>query len=196
MRFVPITALLVVAILFSFADADSHPGWDIDDARLAKKIEMQVDKNGRIQEIEFHTDPSVVPEAVRAAMRKLHPEGSFTGAEIERQDGVLYYELTSTTDGLDSESMFLPDGTLHSEENEVRADAVPQAVKDAVMSTFANCQVTAWEEIKDGDRALVEYHVKLEHDGRNVKAMVSTGGAVTGAVLEIPAEIEVPISLR
>ncbi|MFV1959552.1 MAG: PepSY-like domain-containing protein [Planctomycetota bacterium] len=191
----PVLALALVATL-ALADADTDSLWDIDDARIATKIEIQVDKAGNVLEAEFHVDPQVVPAAVRAAMEKLHPGGTFTDAEIERQDGVLYYELTSTSDGRESEAMFLPDGTLHSEENEVGESEVPEAVRAAIKAAFADGQATKWEEIRDEERQLVEYHVKLTRGGRKIKAMVTTKGVLRGAVLEVPAEIEVPISLR
>ena len=182
--------------LMPLADARSPADWDIDDARMARKIEIQVDKAGNLQEIEFHIDPARVPAAVREAMDKLHPGGKFTGAEKERQGGVLYYELTSEVNGMEAEAMFRPDGTLHAEENEVAASAVPEAVRRTVEATFPGAQVSKWEEIRDGSRKLVEYHVKLVAGGRQVKAMITQAGAVTGAVLEVPAEIEVPIPVR
>ena len=196
MRFMLIT---FIALLFggvSLVGAGSHTLWDIDDARIAKKIEIQVDKSGAFREVEFHVDPSMVPAAVRAAMDKLHPGGTHVDAEVERQGGVTYYEITTKLNDVEFEAMFLPDGTLHAEENQVAASAVPEVARKAVATAFAGADVRKWEEIRDGGRNLVEYHVKLDHEGRRIKAMVSTAGQVTGAVLEVPAEIEVPIVVR
>lgn len=187
-----LAAAVIVGALVAVAFAGPPSAFDIDDARVATKIEIQMDKAGRIGEIEFHVDPARVPAAVRAAMDALHPGGPFTGAEKERQDGVLYYELTREVNGLEVEAMFTPDGKLHSEEIEVAEAAVPGAVKAAVATAYPDATVSKWESIHNAARALVEYHVKLVSGGQKVKVMVTPGGAITGAMLEVPAEIEVP----
>jgi hypothetical protein len=91
------------------------------------------------------------------------------------------------------EAMFLPDGTLHSQEIEVPADAVPDVVKTAALGAFTGGTVNAWEEIRDGSRLLVEYHVKIAADGKNYKIAVSLDGKVTARHREVVAEIEVPL---
>ncbi|MCA9317615.1 MAG: hypothetical protein KDB73_19175 [Planctomycetes bacterium] len=194
-----LTAIATLALFVAWNAVLAGPTsmWDIDYARMAKKIEIQVDKSGAYREVEFHLDPSQVPAAVRDAMMKMHPNGKLTGAEVETEGGIVYFELTSTSaEGLESETMFLPDGTLHSEENQVPADKVPASVKDGVMAKFPGCTINAYEEIRNDERQLVEWHVKLVREGHHVKVMVALNGAVKAAVLEIPAEIEVPILVR
>lgn len=188
-------SVILVAFLvgLAWAEASDTSLWSIDDARIARKIEIQVDEAGNYREVEFHVDPAAVPAAVRDAMRKLHPGCVHKDAEIEREGDVTYYEITSEKDGLEYEAMFLPDGTLHAEENQIAASNVPETVRAAVTAAFPSGEVAKWEEIRDGKRTLVEYHVKLADKGRKVKAAVSTAGSVTRAVLEVPAEIEVPI---
>ena len=196
MRFALPMAALALVVGLALAEADTSSLWDIDDARIATKIEIQVDKSGNFREIEFHVDPAVVPDAVRAAMTKLHPGGKHVDAEIERQNGITYYEVTSETDGIESEAMFLADGTLHSEENQVAESTVPDGVRAAIKASFPEGTVNMWEEIRDGARKLVEYHVKLTQRAHKIKAAVSLTGSLISAVREVPAEIEVPISVR
>ena len=185
-------AAVIVGGLVAVAFAGPPTAWDIDDARRAVKIEIQMDKAGRVGEIEFHVDPDQVPSAVRVAMDNLHPGGPYVGAEKEREDGVLYYELTREVDGLEMEAMFHPDGKLHSEEIQVAVDKVPVAVQAAIAEVYSDAKVSKWEEIRDGNRALIEYHVKLESGGRKYKAVVTTGGVFVEAFHEILAEVEVP----
>jgi len=130
---------------------------------------------------------------VRNAMNELHPGGPFTDAEREYNDGVLYFELSREVNGLEVEAMFTPEGELHAEEVSVAADTVPQAVKDAIAAEYADGTVTNWEEIRNGARELTAYHVKLGMGGKKYKVMVSTEGSITGAYIEVPAEIEVPV---
>ena len=181
--------------LVLFAQAAPTSLWDIDDARSAVKLEILVDKAGGFTEIEYHIDPATVPAAVRAAMDKLHPGGPFTAAERERNDGVLYFELSREVGGFEVEAMFTPEGKLHSEEVTVAADSVAPEVRAALAKALPQGKVTAWEEIRDSQRALVEYHVKVDHGGRHWKVMMSTAGAITGSVRVAPAAIEGPTPL-
>jgi hypothetical protein len=88
--------------------------------------------------------------------------------------------------------MFLPDGTLHSEEIEVAAASVPQAVQAAVTQRIGG-EITKWEEIHDAQRVLVEYHAKATAKGMKYKLRVDPGGQLLGVVREVPAEIELPV---
>jgi hypothetical protein len=155
---------------------------------------MQVSPAGVPDEIEYHIPPAAVPEVVQAAMLELYPGSFFTGAEHETHGGQEYWELTvRTTGGHDVEAMFLPDGTLHSQEIEVGESSVPAEVRQAAWGAFPGGTVTAWEEIRDGNQALTEYHVKISSDGKNFKIAVSLAGRVTARYREVPAEIEVPL---
>ena len=170
----------------------SDAAWRSEDALLAELVEMQVDGSGNTVEIEYHVAISMVPAEVRAAMDALHPGGRTTGAEKEYQGSELYWEITKQVGGRSVEAMFRPDGTVHSQEIEVPATAVPEEVKRSVASMVRG-QVTKWEEIRDEDGELVEYHAKVSSDGMKYKASVSADGEALGVVREIPAEIEVPV---
>jgi hypothetical protein len=185
-------ALVGLAVL---AEAGPDDLWDLSDAREAVKIEIQVAEDGSMREVEFHVAPESIPAPVRGAMDRLHPGGPYTDAERERSGGELYYELSRVVDGREVEAMFTADGTLHSEEIEVEKAAVPEAVASAIAKAFPEGTVSQWEEIHDGERALVEYHVKLGSGGRSYKVRVSPAGAIEGAVLEVVAELEVPVEL-
>jgi hypothetical protein len=95
--------------------------------------------------------------------------------------------------GFEVEAMFLPDGTLHAEEIQVARDKVPSAIVDAVGRAWPGCIFRTFEEIRDGTRNLVEYHVKIDSGGKKYKVMVGTDGHIQSTVREVPAEIEVPV---
>lgn len=126
-------------------------------------------------------------------MDRLHPGGEFTGAERETNNGILYWELSREVDGMEVEAMFLPDGTPHSQEIQVKADAVPEAVQKAAAAAVDGGTVNVWEEIKDGQGTLLEYHVKMSKGDEAFKVIISTDGKHLGSLREIPAEIEVPV---
>jgi len=166
--------------------------FDVTQARTAKKLEVQVDVEGNFVEVEYHCDPATIPQTVRDAMDAMHPGGPFTDAERELDDGVLYYELSRIVNGLEVEAMFSADGQLHSEEIEVRAGAVPAAVRDGVKTRYPEGKVAKWEEIHDGQGQTVEFHVKADVGGKRHKLMFGTDGELHGDVIEMVAEIEVP----
>jgi hypothetical protein len=189
-----VAALLTLGLVAA-AGAAGHDLWDLDDARIATKVEIQVDKAGRILEIEFHVPPDAIPAVVRAAMDRLHPGGPFTDAEIERDGTGTYYELSRVVNGMEVEAMFTAGGELVSEEIQVAESSVPETVRSAVSRAYPGGAVAKWEEIRDKARQLVEYHVKLTFEGRKHKVMLDPAGALLRAVYEIPAEVEVPAPL-
>jgi len=177
--------------LLLLASCASHTEWRSEDGLAARKIEVQVDRDGRPLELEYHMAPSAVPASIHQAMDRLHPGGLAVDAEKEYVGSELFWELTKEIDGREIEAMFHADGTLHSEEIEVDGSDVPANVREAVSQRMPG-QVTKYEEIRDGERRLVEYHVKVQSNDMNWKIRVSTGGKVVGIVREVPAEIEVP----
>lgn len=189
-RSMPATLLALSALLAPACV--TAPGWSNQDALNAESVEVQVDENARPTEIEFHVSPDEVPANVMDAMNALWPGGKAVAAEKEFIGSTLYWEVTKEVEGREVEAMFQQNGTLHSEEIEVPAESVPDAVQAAVRARMKG-QVTKWEEIHDADRNLVEYHAKLSANGKKYKVLVSTDGNVLGVVREVPAEIEVPV---
>lgn len=181
-----------LSLITMAAACRSAVGWDNREALASESIEVQLDEDARPLEVEYHVSPERVPASVRAAMDELHAGGQIVAAEKEYVGSDLYWELTKEIDGREVEAMFRPDGTLHSEEVEVSAGDVPQVVQESVRARMAGT-VTKWEEIRDGQRNLVEYHAKVAKDGAKYKVIVTTDGAVIGVLREIPAEIEVPV---
>jgi len=182
-----------LALALALVSCRSTAGIDKGEALAARSVEMQVDSSGRLTEIEYHLAPDQVPESIRRAMDALHPGGPFSDAEREFQGGRLYYELNRAVAGREVEAMFTADGRLHSEELQVGAEQVPDAVRATVRALHPSGTVTQYEEIRDGERALVEYHVKLREGERKLKVLLSPAGRHLATYREIEAEIEVPI---
>jgi len=183
---------IAVACSSLLAGCAGHASWEIEEGLAARKIEVQTDAAGRPVEIEYHLDVEAVPATVRAAMDELHPGGKAVAAEKEWNGSTLFWEVSKEIDGREVEAMFHPDGTLHSEEIEVAVGSVPEAVQEAVRKRMG-APATKWEEVRDGDRRLVEYHAKLTVDAKDYKVLVSSDGEVLGVYREIPAEIEAPV---
>ena len=181
------------AVVAALASCQSAVSISCDEALSAKKLEIQIDVEGRMTEVEYHISPTDVPAAVQEAMDRLHPGGAFTDAEREYHGGKVYFELNRMVGGLEVEAMFLPDGTLHSEEVEILRTNVPESVRIAIRDGYPEGRVTKYEEIRDGNRELVEYHVKVRQGGIAYKVLVSPEGEHIGTFREIESEIEVPV---
>lgn len=173
-----------------------HAQWEKDTAAGARMLEVQVDATGRHTEVEYHIAPEQVPVAVRKAMDQLHPGSAFDDAEKESHRGKVYYELSRKVNGMAVEAMFLPDGSLYSEEIQIPMSRVPEVVRSHALSSLSGAQATKWEEIRNAKREVTAYHVKLSRGGDKYKAMLSPEGKLEGIVREVPAEIEVPVEAR
>jgi hypothetical protein len=182
--------MLVLGVILTPACVTA--GWSNEDALNAEWVEIQLDENARPLAVEFHVSPDEVPANIMDAMDALYPGGSAVAAEKEFVGSNFYWEVTKEIDGREVEAMFQQNGKLHSLEIEVPADSVPESVRAAVQTRIQG-QINKWEEIRDENRILVEYHAKLTANGKKYKAMVSTDGNVLGLVREVPAEIEVPV---
>ena len=194
MKGMVISATLIAGALLVTAGCESSgTGFDVAAARDSESIEMQIDQKGRLSEVEYHVAPKSVPQPVQDAMSRLHPSARITGAEREISDGVLYWELSGDIEGREVEAMFLPDGTLHQEEIQVPMNTVPGPVRETVRREWPDAVIRAWEEIRDGKRNVLEYHVKLERNGRRYKLMIAPDGRLGTVVREVPAEVEVPV---
>lgn len=156
------------------------------------RIEIGLRADGSIGEVEFHISPEQLPPAVLVAARA--ELGTLVAAEIEWEEGVLYYEATGlAANGLELEAMFTPAGALHSFELAVGRAAMPAAVVATAEAWRGAGTVTSWEEIRDGARVLREYHVKKIAGGKRYKLIFGLDGALLRAVRETPAEVEVVV---
>lgn len=184
--------ILAAASLLALTAACSSSPWKNAEALQAETVEAQLDGDGMLVEVEYHTAPSNVPASIHAAMNELYPDGNATAAEKEFVGGELFWELTKNMNGKKIEAMFHADGRLHSEEIEVDTNTVPRAVQDAARG-FAPGATARWEIIRDSARELVEYHAKLTKGGKKYKLLVGLDGKLLRVVREINAEIEVPL---
>ena len=166
--------------------------WSNADALSCDKLEVTMDAHGTPREIEYHIQPDQVPTVVPDAMDRLHPGGQVVAAEKEWDGKQLCWELSKEIGGFEVEAMFFPDGRLHSEEVQVAATSIPAAVRTTAEGHLGG-QVNHWEEIRDGDRKLVEFHVKKTADGKDYKLRVSKAGVLLETYREVVAEIEVRV---
>ena len=190
-----------VCLLALVVVAQGAATWD---ARMALdeavKLEVTLDAQGQMSEIEYHVDPSTMPQHIKDAMTKAFPGKTvnITAGEKEHVDGVLHYELSAEIDGMEYEAMFTESGQPHVWEIQVKQGVVPPKVVQAIQGRYPGADLTkvVWEKIvyggdPNGDPS--EYHVKVPFQGKNYKVVLAPTGYVVDTFREIPAEIEVPV---
>lgn len=193
--------LAAVGLLFVLAGCTSTGGFPPQTAEetekipAKKRIEISLTPGTfQIEEVEFHVDPSSVPEQIRALARELIG-GTIADCEVEYHGSELYYEVTCLVDGEEKEVMFTSDFEPHRWEVGTAESEVPKAVMEAARLAVPGADVTKCEAILDGDRNLLEYHFKLKKEGIKYKAVVSLAGKVERLYRETIGEIEVPLDI-
>jgi uncharacterized membrane protein YkoI len=156
------------------------------------KIEMGLAKDGTFDAIEFHVPFEQLPQAARDALEKHLPGGEVLDAEIEYTAAGVSYEVTKKIDGRESEVLVDADGKVVNWEIEVDAAKVPEAVRKAAEATEGG-RVTMYEEISDGAKKVIAYHVKKDDGGKKWKIAIAPDGKVQEARREMNAEIEVTV---
>ena len=194
-RLLPLLGLLCACALDGGGGGRGLDGeggiWRPEDGLDAERIELSVDSKGQPHEIEYHLPPHHVPDEVHAAMDLLYPGEAFAG-EKEFEGSTMYWELSKMVDGRKVEALFDTDVRLRRLEIEVGAEAIPEEVRAAVAGR-AYGLVNSWEEIRDGDRKMIEYHAKTARSGLNYKIIIDPAGEVTAVYREVVAEIELPV---
>jgi len=158
-----------------------------------KRIEISLTPGDfRITEVEFHVDESAVPEEVRQMALELIG-GRIEDCEIEYHGSEIFYEVTCIKDGREEEVMFTSDFKPHRWEVGVPKSSVPGKVMNAAELAVPGADVAKCEEIRDGDKNLLEYHFKLSKADKKYKAVVSLAGELLFLYRETVGEIEVPL---
>lgn len=122
---------------------------------------------------------SKVPKAVIDAFKGKFPEAKINTAIKEEEDGKTVYEIESTLNGLAVDCVLKPDGEFVEIEKQIKADALPAAVADALKTKYPNATWSKIEEVTKGDKVSYEVVVK-KADGKSVGVALDT----TGKVLE------------
>jgi hypothetical protein len=168
---------------------------DVERAARSDSLEFLTDEDGYVSRLEYHIAPGETPPAVRAAMDRMHPGDPYTGAQIEVHGRQLLYELSRTVDGLAVAAVFRPDGTLVNEELQIPEERAPESVREIIAERFPGAAVPRYDEVRDGQRAVRAYHVRLRHGARDYKLVIAPDGVLLQALLEVDAEVVVPVEV-
>jgi hypothetical protein len=103
---------------------------------------------------------NALPPAIEAAFKQAYPNATIKNVSREKEDGQEQYEIESVDAGLARDLNYKPDGTLISYEEQIAANAVPEAVVNAIKTRYPKATMTTTEKLfKDGT---VTYEIGLK----------------------------------
>jgi len=155
-------------------------------------IEIELDRDGRIVEMEAEIPLLDVPKVAADAALAHLPAGRVTGAERELTRRGPGYELKFDVGGLAWEVVVDEQGNILETEQELDPLSAPRAVIDTANATVPGGVLRSVELIVRRDSR--EYHVKKDLLGVTYKIVTDGDGRLLRAVREARAEIEIPLA--
>lgn len=154
-------------------------------------IELELDRNGKIIEMEADIPVASLPAAVKKAAMEKAPGAVITGGEREMQAAGKSWEVKLRWEDRDWEFVIDDNGVIKETEKELQQAEAPAAVLAGANKRVPGAEFKSVEIIERGD--VTEYHVKQTKDGASYKIILSADGTVKRAVREARAEIEIPL---
>ncbi|MEZ5976685.1 MAG: hypothetical protein R3F34_00475 [Planctomycetota bacterium] len=155
-------------------------------------IEIELERDGRIREMEAQIALTEVPQVAADAAMAFLPAGRVTGAEREITRFGVAYEVDFEVGGLAWEVVVDEHGTIVETEQQLDPRAAPKVVIDAANRTIKDGVLKSVELVTRGGVSV--YHVKKDVLGVSYKLEIAADGTVERKVREARAEIEIPLA--
>ncbi len=99
-----------------------------------------------------------VPKAALKAVKDKFPGAKLTGAEKEKKDGKVTYEIAIAYKGRKIEVHVTPDGKITEIEKEITLKELPKPVADALKEKYPKAKIEKLEEVTAGEKVTYEAH--------------------------------------
>jgi len=162
-----------------------------DQATPTGLIELEIDRNGRVREMEADIPVRDLPQVVADAALRHLPAGRVTGAEREFTARGEAYEVKFDVQGVAWEVVVDERGRILETEQAIDFRSAPAAVIATSERAVKDSLLLSVEIITRGDEQ--EYHVKRQRFGASFKIVIAPDGTLLRAVREAKAEIEIPL---
>ena len=90
-------------------------------------------------------DSAELTPAAKTAVMALYPEAGITGVEMEREDGLLYYEVVVRNGDEEIELEVAADGTIGEVETRIAWDDVPKNVQQTILGETGGAELQGIE---------------------------------------------------
>jgi len=138
--------------------------------------------------------PDKLPKAVMDAIKGRFPKAEITGAEKEKEDGKVVYDIELKSEGRKYEMDIHEDGTVIEIEKEVVSKDVPEAVTKAIEAKYPKCTVKEVMEVNkvEGKKETpIHYEVTIETaEKKEMEIIVSLDGKKVRTEEEAKKEAE------
>lgn len=164
-----------------------------DMAEPTGSIEIEIERSGRVRELEADIPIAALPAPVRDAALERAPGALIVGAERELASYGRGFEVKLWHEGRHMELVFDEKGRLLESEVELHQFEWPPTVLAAAEGALPGGFVKSVEWIERRSEPGV-HHVKKEIAGASYKLVVGSDGQVLRRVREQRAEIEIPLA--
>jgi Putative beta-lactamase-inhibitor-like, PepSY-like len=117
-----------------------------------------------------------VPQAVMKAVKAKFPKAVIKTATEETEDGKTEYEIETTVDGLATDIVLKPDGTIVVIEKEIKEKDLPVAVQTALKAKYPKAKIKKAEELTKGTE--ITYEMALEGADKVKEVVMDKTGKV------------------
>jgi uncharacterized membrane protein YkoI len=122
-----------------------------------------------------------LPAPVVAAAQQAYPGWKLEEAKMEKEEGVVVYEVELESGEQECELTITPEGAILETKTEVEPEALPENIR-MTLSLFANAEVK--EAAKEEEGGKVTYEVELIQEDQ----MLEIEFSAAGSILEVQAK--------
>jgi uncharacterized membrane protein YkoI len=114
--------------------------------------------------------PDKLPQKIKDAINGRFPKAEITGAEKEKENGKIVYDIELKHEGRKYEMDILEDGTIIEIEKEIKAKDLPEAVAAALKAKFPDATIKEIMEVnKVKDKKETPEHYEVVIVGKDKK---------------------------
>jgi uncharacterized membrane protein YkoI len=123
--------------------------------------------------------PDKLPQKIKDAIQGRFPGGEVTGAEKEKENGEIVFDVELKHEGRKYEMEIKEDGTIAEIEKEIAMKDVPDGITKAVKGKFPKAtikEVMEVNKVTGKEEKPIHYEVKIETNGKSKEVIVSLDG--------------------
>lgn len=119
-----------------------------------------------------------VPKPVLEAFHKAYPQAQDAKYEEEKEAGKTVYEVEFKDQGVKREASYAAEGTLIETEEDIKPDALPAAITEALKKTYPHATVKEAEKVMKPDGTVSGYEVEIKDGKKELEIHLDAAGKI------------------
>ena len=119
-----------------------------------------------------------VPKPVLEAFHKAFPQAADVKFEVESKGGKPVYEVEFNDQGVEREASYSASGGLLETEEQIKPEALPAAVTEAIKKAHPQATVVEAEKILKSDGSLIGFEVEIKDGGKTLEIHLDHTGKI------------------